>query len=119
VLGSLQERDVGRSLTPAQALREKIPMIHMGRAFFPSKAIAAAEPFRHSEGSSFRYRGIQVWCKCNYTMADVLPWPLPPGTDWVSTVTLTMLHDAEAKFGPLPQSEFRKVGKSGYETPYH
>lgn len=102
----LQIRDVG---TTSKERASHIPMIHMGRAWFP-RGSELAKPFLHTEGKSFSYLGDQVWCKCNDTAADVLPWPIPNNLDYVSDITLRYLHDSREKFGYVGQSEFRPPG---------
>jgi hypothetical protein len=70
-------------------------MIHMGRAWLPSSHkewwMTAAADFKQWSRPN---RG-QVWCKCNETAADVIPWPLPKDNwqDFVSNITLTYLHN--------------------------
>ena len=50
----------------------------------------------------------QVWCKCNYTAADVRPWPLPPTPiDFVSNITLTYLHESMVKYGNPKPNKYR------------
>ena len=63
VISSLQRRDVDGGISSAAAAKQKIPMIHMGRAWFPKNAKTQAAPFQHTEGRNFNYRGWQVWCK--------------------------------------------------------
>ena len=55
-------------------------------------------------------RGDQVWCKCNITAKDVIPWPKPPGMDHVSETTLDYLHDSREYFGDIPDSPDRPGG---------
>jgi hypothetical protein len=93
---SLQIRDI--ETRPVAAVPKGMPMIHMGRAWFP-KGSEEAKPFLHTEGASFSYFGDQVWCKCNTTGNDVLPWPVPEGLDFVSDITLRYLHDSRALYG--------------------
>jgi hypothetical protein len=109
----LQLRDVDPRVSKEHAAR--VPMIHMGRAWFPH----SYEPGRqwwHTEGKDFSEFGAQVWCKCNWTAGDILPWPLPPNAedtlDFVSYHTLTLLHEAREKFGKLPDSKFRRRGEN-------
>ena len=59
----------------------------------------------HTEGKSFRMYGTQVWCKCNYTASKIMPWPIPPGTDFQSTHTLALMHNSIEAFGPIPDSK--------------
>ena len=104
-LKNLQVRDVDRA--PAtRAAMDKFFMIHMGRAWLP-RTYAPGAAWEHTEGRDMpqvRVRGRQVWCKCNKTGAQVLPWPVPAGTDFVSNVTLTLLHEARELYGPAPTS---------------
>jgi len=100
----LQIRDVDGP--PNADTAEKALMIHMGRAWMP-KDYEPGKRWWHTEGRSWAYRGAQVWCKCNVTAADVMPWPLPDhGMDWQSKITLTYLHDSGELFD-LVESKFR------------
>lgn len=111
----LQIRDVDGRVSEK---REKdIPMIHMGRAWFP-KDYEPGWRWHHTEGESFNRFGNQVWCKCNFTASDVIPWPLPEGTDFQSRVTLRLLHDSREYFGDIPDSKFRKKGEHGYHRAF-
>jgi hypothetical protein len=103
----LQLRDVDGQ--PTEDQKKTILMLHTGRAWFPNDWAPAAR-WHHSEGAAWAYRGKQVWCKCNFTASRVVPWPVPPGADWVSQHTLRILHDAQEYFGPMPDSKFRKYG---------
>ncbi|GAB5353434.1 hypothetical protein AAMO2058_000036000 [Amorphochlora amoebiformis] len=112
IRGQLQLRDVDTEVSPA--MEKRIPMIHMGRAWFP-KGTKSAEQWRHTEGRNFAYRGIQVWCKCNWTASHIIPWPIPEGTDFASRQTLRILHNSMEHFGPLPKSKYRgATTKFGY-----
>ena len=82
----------------------KKAMIHMGRAWFPKKEAALAEKWRHTEGKDFNHFGIQVWCKCNRTGHDIMPWPVPDGMDFQSYHTLRLLHEAKEWYGPIPEN---------------
>lgn len=99
----LQVRDVDP--VPDAKRASSMLMIHMGRAWMPND-YPPAERWRHTEGKSWAYRGIQVWCKCNVTAADVMPWPLPDNLDFQSNVTLRYLHDSGELF-ELTDSKFR------------
>ena len=120
VVRDMQARDVDRSIP----LDEPDPpaMIHMGRAWFPKQHAAAAEPWRHTEGSDFindESRAIQVFCKCNQTASTIIPWPVPPhGLDWQSYHTLRLMHEAQTDehgFGPVPvNTQFRHEPPQGY-----
>jgi len=102
----LQIRDVDGVPSPERA--KTIPMIHMGRAWLP-KTYKPAQRWAHTEGRAWNYRGIQVWCKCNVTAADVMPWPLPQTPiDFVSNITLSYLHDSAQLFELVP-SKFRNT----------
>eukprot|EP01065_Artemidia_motanka_P024547 TRINITY_DN29384_c0_g1_i1.p1 TRINITY_DN29384_c0_g1~~TRINITY_DN29384_c0_g1_i1.p1 ORF type:complete len:671 (+),score=142.36 TRINITY_DN29384_c0_g1_i1:57-2069(+) len=104
VLPVLQVRDVDSPPTPEQ--QRTVPMIHMGRAWFPRRY--GCRQWCHTEGKPWAYRGEQVWCKCNDTASDVLPWPLPDGEmDFVSKHTLRILHYAREKYGPIGRSPMR------------
>ncbi len=105
IKGMLQIRDVDSPPPPDQ--EKHVPMVHMGRIWFPKRHAEFAEQWRHTEGRTFAYRGIQVWCKCNWTASHVIPWPIPEGTDFASRQTLRILHDSMVKFGPLPKSKYR------------
>eukprot|EP01062_Namystynia_karyoxenos_P039437 TRINITY_DN28667_c0_g1_i2.p1 TRINITY_DN28667_c0_g1~~TRINITY_DN28667_c0_g1_i2.p1 ORF type:complete len:765 (+),score=197.10 TRINITY_DN28667_c0_g1_i2:122-2296(+) len=107
VLPELQVRDVDSP--PSAKRREVVPMIHMGRAWFPTDY--GCKDWCHTEGSAWSYRGKQVWCKCNHTASDIIPWPLPEGDmDFVSRHTLRILHDSRERFGPIPASTYRSGG---------
>ncbi|CAB9508278.1 expressed unknown protein [Seminavis robusta] len=108
IANDMQIRDVDGGKRKFEFLNGKMPMIHMGRAWFPREKPEIAAPWRHSssnEPGSIAASGIQVWCKCNQTAPKVLPWPLPDGLDFVSYHTLTLLHDSIEKFGPIPVNE--------------
>jgi len=103
----LQMRDVDSRGTPE--LQRQIPMIHMGRAWFP-ESYEPGRVWKHTEGAllarSMRL-GYQVWCKCNYTAWDIIPWPLPAGIDFVSEATLKLLHEAKTEYPEFPTSKHR------------
>ena len=62
---------------------------------------------------------MQVWCKCNWTAGKERPWPLPPQIDFVSNVTLTLLHESEVKYGNAPKNKFRGGDTAGgYGRPF-
>jgi len=106
VLYDLQIRDVDDRRDDEYTA--KVPMIHMGRAWMPP-SYKPGWKWHHTEGEAFSEYGNQVWCKCNFTASDILPWPIPPGTDFQSRVTLQLLHDAREKWGPLPENtNFRR-----------
>jgi len=93
--------------------------IHMGRAWFP-KSYKPGYKWAHTEGKSFRMYGNQVWCKCNYTASQVMPWPVPPGTDFVSKITLEYLHYSHEQFGDIPiNHKYRPGGGDKVRTRYH
>ena len=93
------------------SLPHKVPMLHMGRAWFP-KSYPPSKRWAHTEGRSFSGYGQQVWCKCNFTASYIVPWPVPPDADWMSWVTLDTLHGALERFGPIPKNpRFRKLDK--------
>lgn len=98
----LQIRDVDGRVSQQQ--NEKKAMIHMGRAWFPKKEAALAEKWRHTEGKDFNHFGIQVWCKCNRTGHEIMPWPVPDGLDFQSYHTLRLLHEAKEWYGPIPEN---------------
>ena len=116
VVRGIQRRDV--SARPATFAEELgIDMIHMGRAWWPKEYPLSAR-FMHTEGKAWSRFGTQVWCKCNFTASDVIPWPMPhTGVDFQSYHTLYLLHHARAFFGALPSSKFRKPSKR-YHEPY-
>lgn len=99
----LQLRDVGPRLGPEQT--KTVPFIHMGRIWFPKSY--GCKDWCHTSGHEFDGYGMQVWCKCNSTASDVIPWPPAPGMDWVSARTLEYLHDSREKYGPIPPSKYR------------
>ena len=108
----LQIRDVDGKISYAHWARERLPiaMIHVGRAWFPRAYVQKHTPqWYHTEGHSLRPRNTeQVWCKCNYTAADVRPWPLPPTPiDFVSNITLTYLHESMVKYGNPKPNKYR------------
>lgn len=118
-LGIRHEIERGMQMRDVDGRREKeytdkIPMVHMGRAWVPPTSPLAGL-YGHTEGKDFSRFGQQIWCKCNYTAADIIPWPLPDeGVDFVSRETITLMHEAMEKFGPIPKSKYRKQGKHGY-----
>merc|ERR1712130_372658 len=101
----LQIRDVDSR--PSKEMIPHILMIHMGRAWFPPSYEPGLK-WLHTEGKEFSYFGNQVWCKCNDTANDIIPWPIPSGTDFQSNATLTLLHDSRKMFGPLPINKYRR-----------
>eukprot|EP00658_Telonema_sp_P-2_P022971 TRINITY_DN19202_c0_g1_i4.p1 TRINITY_DN19202_c0_g1~~TRINITY_DN19202_c0_g1_i4.p1 ORF type:complete len:604 (+),score=114.20 TRINITY_DN19202_c0_g1_i4:179-1990(+) len=105
----LQLRDVEAKISWEQGRDQDIKMIHMGRAWFPQAYAHRVTPqWIHTEGRDLRPPGTeQVWCKCNWTAADQVPWPLPAGIDFVSNVTLTLIHDSYQQFGRPPTNKFR------------
>jgi len=107
----MQLRDVASRVSDAEW--SKIPMIHMGRAWFPPTYTQAAK-WWHTEGREFAGYGAQVWCKCNDTANDIIPWPVPAGVDHVSNATLSLMYGARQKWGKLPFNEFRHEGPNGY-----
>eukprot|EP00040_Diaphanoeca_grandis_P019606 m.103563 g.103563 ORF g.103563 m.103563 type:complete len:539 (-) comp27508_c0_seq1:65-1681(-) len=107
ILPTLQLRDVGPHVS--DATWEKIPMIHIGRIWFPKSY--GCKTWCHTEGRGLSGgRGDQVWCKCNITGSDVIPWPKPQGMDHVSETTLDYLHDSREFFGDIPVNDFRPAG---------
>ena len=91
----MQIRDVDPRVSESEMA--KIPMIHVGRAWFPKDYLPGWQ-WHNPEGKDFKHFGNQVWCKCNYTAADIIPWPLPLGIDAQSKYTLTMIHDSYERF---------------------
>ena len=117
VVHDMQARDVDPSIKLDTL--DPPAMIHMGRAWFPKEHLAAAEPFRHTEGKDFingNSRAVQVFCKCNKTASTILPWPIPKeGLDWQSYHTLRIMHDGIKHFGGVPENElFRQKPPAGY-----
>lgn len=108
----LQIRDVAGGIFD-QKESSVYPMIHMGRAWFPND-YEPGKRWEHTEGRDFRHHGRQVWCKCNDTGSDIIPWPLPQHIDLVSEVTLTLLHDSREKYGELPINKYRSDYHSQY-----
>jgi hypothetical protein len=101
-------------------------MLHIGRAWFPVE-YEAGRQYWHSQSKSdaesgnadmFSRFGKQVWCKCNYTAADIIPWPLPTDIDFQSFHTLSILYHARTYFGALPKTKFRMLGKHTFQIPY-
>ena len=119
VVNDLQVRDVDGERREAK-LKNRAS-IHMGRAWLP-KSFKPGYQYHHTEGKSFSHWGNQVWCKCNWTAASVLPWfdPLPEGTDFVSTITLTYLHESHRQFGAVPiNHKYRPGGGANARSRYH
>ncbi|KAH9253980.1 hypothetical protein BASA81_008104 [Batrachochytrium salamandrivorans] len=113
IVKDLQIRDVDGGKTFERAKNKA--SLHMGRAWFP-KGHPAAKPWLHTEGKPFANFGDQVWCKCNYTASTIKPWPIPQGLDFVSHHTLTLLHDADVEYGPVPNNqEFRRNRNVRYD----
>lgn len=120
IVSDMQIRDVDGGKREWERLQKNMPMIHMGRAWFPKENPEAAAPWRHklsNEPGDIAATGIQVWCKCNNTAPFVQPWPLPKeGMDWVSYQTLTLLHDSVVEFGPVPHNEsYRRIKPNFYQ----
>ncbi len=113
VVKRIQVRDVDHEHRHEKL--QHVTMLHVGRAWFPKES-PGAKTWAHTEGKSFSSHGQQVWCKCNYTAAAILPWPLPPNCDFQSTHTLRLMHEANERFGPVPENrEFRQGStKHGY-----
>ena len=116
VVHGIQRRDVSaRPRTKEEELG--IDMIHMGRAWWPSD-YPLSKAYMHTEGRAWSRFGTQVWCKCNYTASDVIPWPMPDeGVDFQSYHTLYLLYHGRQYFGELPSSKYRKPSKR-YHEPY-
>jgi len=116
VVHGIQIRDVsGRPRN--QEEERSYDMIHMGRAWFPP-SYEKGKQWWHTEGKEFSNFGAQVWCKCNYTASDIIPWPIPDGTDFQSRHTLYLLHESRQYFGEIPKTKFRQQGEHGYHSPY-
>jgi len=113
IKNDLQVRDIGGR----PAWESPVPMIHMGRAWFP-KGSKEAKPWIHEDQGGFQHFGDQVWCKCNKTASDEIPWPLPPNTDFQSKHTLTILHNAREMFGPIAKGTPWRTPGDGYHQPY-
>lgn len=114
ILPNLQHRDVDGKITWDEAMKRRIRMIHMGRAWF-AKDWATQHAARWVHRPAWEYsppNTEQVWCKCNQTAADERPWPMPPNIDFTSNVTLTLLHQSELEYGNAPMNKFRR-GYSG------
>jgi hypothetical protein len=73
--------------------------IHTGRAWFPHDYHEGRKWQATSFMQEFTSRGYEVWCKCNATGREVIPWPLPAKMDPVSRQTLTVLHEAFEGYG--------------------
>ena len=96
-LAKLQQRDVdGYQLEDS-----KVPSIHIGRIWFPWTYEAGKKWMARDYIPSYRKRGYEVWCKCNNSHLLDIPWPLPDGTDFVSRVTATYLHNAMETYPKL------------------
>jgi hypothetical protein len=94
----IQIRDVDSR--PSLELQKEITMIHMGRAWFPPE-YEPGKKWWHTEGKEFSAFGAQVWCKCNQTAGEIVPWPLPDEIDFQSYHTLSLLHEALEAFGKV------------------
>eukprot|EP00483_Globobulimina_turgida_P004983 UN04993 len=116
VVRGIQRRDV--SSRPSNHEEElAIDMIHMGRAWWPTD-YPLSKKYKHTEGAAWRRFGTQVWCKCNYTASDIIPWPMPKDNiDFQSYHTLYLLYYGRQYFGELPKSKYRKPSKR-YHEPY-
>ena len=119
VVHNIQRRDV--SSRPRDKAEELgIDMIHMGRIWWP-KDYSLSRKFMHTEGKAWSHFGTQVWCKCNYTASDVIPWPMPENprgrVDFQSYHTLYLLYHGREYFGPLPDSKYRKRAHQ-YHDPF-
>ena len=116
VVWGIQLRDV--SPRPKNKEAELgISMIHMGRIWFPCNKENGYEKWYHTEGrKDFGHFGCQVWCKCNYTASDIIPWPIAKGTDFQSYHTLYLLYHGRQYFGELPPSKFRKPKQRYHEV---
>jgi hypothetical protein len=93
---NLQVRDVDFMTVPSQPMWYTI---HTGRAWFPHDYEHGKKWKARSFMKEFTQRGYEVWCKCNATGREVIPWPLPSKMDPVSRQTLTVLHETFEKFG--------------------
>jgi len=79
---------------------KSVPFLHMGRAWFPAGKAGHWDQTPYDKGAKdFAYRGTQVWCKANETADQIVPWPVPEGTDWVSRLTLEYIHKGIEKYG--------------------
>lgn len=110
---NLQIRDVE---TLPQFQVKNMPMIHMGRAWFPTGS-EAAKQWIHTEGRGFNGFGDQVWCKCNETANEIFPWPIPDNLDYVSDWTLRCLHLSREKYGKPPYNKYRSAQDQGLAYP--
>lgn len=115
IRSDLQVRDIGPR--PREDNKNSILMLHMGRAWLP-KDYEPGKKWSHTEGKEWNHFGNQVWCKCNNTANDILPWPLPTGTDFQSNATLTLLHDSREMFGKPEVNKYRQSTKHGYHAAY-
>jgi len=94
---NLQVRDVDfGGTTPYQ---KNWYTIHTGRAWFPNDYHEGRKWQTTNFMKEFTSRGYEVWCKCNATGREVIPWPLPGNMDPVSRQTLTVLHEAFETYG--------------------
>jgi len=112
VVHGIQIRDVS-SVPKTKAQERSLDMIHMGRIWWPHD-YALGRKFMHTEGRTWAYRGVQVWCKCNYTASDVIPWPMPERDHigFQSYHTGYLLYYGRQYFGEMPVTKYRKKGKS-------
>eukprot|EP00924_Labyrinthula_sp_SR-Ha-C_P002996 maker-scaffold_58-snap-gene-0.22-mRNA-1 protein AED:0.05 eAED:0.05 QI:108/1/0.88/1/1/1/9/108/564 len=113
VVKRIQVRDVD-STHDAKKLKD-VKMLHIGRAWFP-RGSKEAKKWIHTEGKGFSNFGDQVWCKCNFTGSEIMPWPVPEGTDFQSYHTLRLMNEAKERFGAVPENlKYRKgPGKNTY-----
>merc|ERR1711862_307374 len=106
-----------RSWSLSWPAQEKFPVVtvHVGRATFPADYARRVTPQWVHRNVTPQWvqklipKGqVQVWCKNNWTSADIKPWPLPPTQmDFASNVTLTYLHESELKFGRPKPNKYR------------
>jgi len=112
LLHGIQVRDI--SGEPSKQSQQTLSFIHVGRAWFPDDYVPGKQ-YWHTEGKGFARRGFtQVWCKCNNTANDILPWPIPENVNFQTFHTLYALYQSRQYFGELPYNEFRKKPPNGY-----
>ena len=117
IIRGAQIRDV--SERPKNREEElSISMIHMGRIWFPYE-YKFGQQWWHTEGKAWKRFGAQVWCKCNWTASDIIPWPMPDnGMDFQSYHSLYLLHESRQYFGEMLSCEMRHKGEHGYGWSY-
>ena len=118
IIRGAQIRDV--SERPQSREEElSISMIHTGRIWF-SRKYEFGKQWWHVADKAWKFKqfGAQVWCKCNWTASEIIPWPIPDDIDFQSYHSLYLLHESRQYFREMLTCEMRRKGENGYRWAY-